>query len=327
MSDVSTSIYAFLLEVANSAQQQTVRDACGAATLDEVLALKSQPNGLAALDGSGNLVAPIIIHRTGTTAELAALVLAEGEIAYNTETTFLHKGDGVTLGGSIDTTTLDTLGIITAGGGVQIGTDAVTSDGVAIGLNSEANSGSALGKGARTEDGFAAGAFAIAYGPGRIQIGTGTNYLDNSIQFRNSGSVTDPQFGRLARSTAVTYKIADFDLTTADNIDSVLLNTDYTFLATDVVIHYTTNDTWTVVPATCSVGFANDSDVPGTLAEWSDSFCDSLTEETSSLAIGDAPTNSRVSTGFDSLAVHVDAATPATATALVADVYILGIEI
>lgn len=62
---------------------------------------KDQPDGYPGLDASGNLVTTII-HRQGTAAELAAVVLAAGEWGYATDTGKIAMGDGATAFASLD---------------------------------------------------------------------------------------------------------------------------------------------------------------------------------------------------------------------------------
>ncbi|MGN6543767.1 MAG: hypothetical protein ACTHK7_01875 [Aureliella sp.] len=71
------------------------------------LSQADQPNGYPQLDDTGALVGTIL-HRTGTDAEIAAIVLAEGEFAYCTDTKETRVGDGVTAGG------------VLAGGGAKV---------------------------------------------------------------------------------------------------------------------------------------------------------------------------------------------------------------
>ncbi len=61
--------------------------------------------------------------------------------------------------------------------------------------------------------GVAMGSHAIANGDGRVQIGEGINSTDSTIQFRDSGSVTEPQFGRIiniADSVIIVDEASDF---------------------------------------------------------------------------------------------------------------------
>lgn len=63
-------------------------------------ALKNAPNAFAILNEDGQIVGPIIV-RAGTAAELDALTLDMGEIAYATDTGRWRMGDGATAGGLV----------------------------------------------------------------------------------------------------------------------------------------------------------------------------------------------------------------------------------
>jgi len=114
------------------------------------------------------------------------------------------------------------LGVINTDGGGQLGLGASSTSGGSVGLNANTTTGGAVGLGANTTtggavgfgsnttdggavgllasstDGFAGGSGANANGTGRVQLGTGTNSTDNTIQFLSSGSITASQFGKLA---------------------------------------------------------------------------------------------------------------------------------
>ncbi len=102
------------------------------------------------------------------------------------------------------------VGVQDASGGGQVGMGASVTSGGAIGSFSSATTGGAVGDGAvatgggavgdstSATDGFAGGASATAFGTGRVQLGTGTNATDNTIQFLSSGSVTATEFGYMA---------------------------------------------------------------------------------------------------------------------------------
>jgi len=107
----------------------------------------------------------------------------------------------------------DALGIRGSNDGGQVGRSSSTTYGGAVGFNSDSTFGGSVGLIATTEsgasvgqytistDGFALGYEAVADGPGRGQLGTGTNSVDYTIQFRDSGSITAAEFGRLAVQT------------------------------------------------------------------------------------------------------------------------------
>jgi len=63
-------------------------------------AIENAANGIPVLDGSGDLVGPIILHK-GTAATINAIQLAEGQMAYTTDTKTLRIGDGTTMGGNV----------------------------------------------------------------------------------------------------------------------------------------------------------------------------------------------------------------------------------
>jgi len=65
-------------------------------------------------------------------------------------------------------------------------------------VNASSTNGGAVGFLASSTDGFAGGSGANANGTGRVQLGTGTNSTDNTIQFLSSGSITADQFGKLS---------------------------------------------------------------------------------------------------------------------------------
>lgn len=92
-------------------------------------------------------------------------------------------------------------------GGVAIGLDCETlSRGIAIGASSVANEGVAIGANANNSgasvtigDSASSDPFVFA----NIQLGTGTNTVDESIQIFNAGSVTTNSWAALANSTAL----------------------------------------------------------------------------------------------------------------------------
>lgn len=81
--------------------------------------------------------------------------------------------------------------------GGAVGRGAISTLGGAVGNDAETTHGGAVGFLAKSTTGFAGGVSASADGDGRVQLGTGTNSTDNTIQFLSSGSVTAPQFGRI----------------------------------------------------------------------------------------------------------------------------------
>ena len=89
------------------------------------------------------------------------------------------------------------VGVENVSGGGEVGSGATASAGGAVGDSADTTVGGAVGFGAMSTNGFAGGQAANAIGTGRVQLGTGTNSTDNTIQFLSSGSVTASQFGRI----------------------------------------------------------------------------------------------------------------------------------
>lgn len=71
----------------------------------------------------------------------------------------------------------------TTGGGA-VGSDASTLSGGAVGSGANSTTGGAVGLGAYTTTGFAGGYMAKASANGAVQLGTGTNNSQNTLQFR-----------------------------------------------------------------------------------------------------------------------------------------------
>jgi hypothetical protein len=95
----------------------------------------------------------------------------------------------------------------TSGGAVGSDTEATT--GGAIGHNAKTTTGGAVGANAESKDGFAGGKDANCLdADGGVQLGTGINTLDNTIQFRSSGSVTESEFGEL---TTISERYTNID--------------------------------------------------------------------------------------------------------------------
>lgn len=59
---------------------------------------RNQPNGYVGINSDG-LIVGTFTHRVGTAAEIAAITLAAGELAFTTDTLETRRGDGVTAGG------------------------------------------------------------------------------------------------------------------------------------------------------------------------------------------------------------------------------------
>jgi len=117
---------------------------------------------------------------------------------------------GVAIGPTSTATTGGAVGtaVSTTTGGA-VGSIASTTTGGAVGSSTSATTGGAVGDRAQSTTGFAGGFLAKANGTGRVQLGTGVNSTDSTIQFLSSGSVTAAEFGRLASNvttvTATTY--------------------------------------------------------------------------------------------------------------------------
>ena len=103
---------------------------------------------------------------------------------------------------------------VTTGGAV--GSVAFATTGGAVGDGANASTGGAVGEDATATTGFAGGAEASAIGTGRVQLGTGTNSTDSTIQFLSSGSVTADEFGRLAGTSGALYNAGGTDVAIAD---------------------------------------------------------------------------------------------------------------
>ena len=86
--------------------------------------------------------------------------------------------------------------------GVALGGQSVAIDGAAVGYSTDTANGGAVGYNAESVDGFAGGYNAQTFSTNGVQLGTGTNTNDNSIQFLSAGSVTTNAWTALANSTA-----------------------------------------------------------------------------------------------------------------------------
>jgi len=129
------------------------------------------------------------------------------------------------------------LGVINTDGGGQLGLGASSTSGGSVGSNANTTTGGAVGFLASSTDGFAGGNGANAGGTGRVQLGTGTNSTDSTIQFLSSGSITASQFGRLRRMGFVDYNNASGDVSL-------------------------TSETWTDVPNDTLGSFTNVNYIP-----------------------------------------------------------------
>jgi len=139
--------------------------------------------------------------------DIAALTPTDGNFMVGSGTTWVaESGD----------TAQKSLGVQASSGGGQIGASATTSLGGAVGQYCWSNTGGAVGFEAVAVDGFAGGSQANAYGTGRVQLGTGTNSTDSTIQFLSSGSVTATEFGRLIGTSGALYYVGGTDVAVAD---------------------------------------------------------------------------------------------------------------
>jgi len=85
--------------------------------------------------------------------------------------------------------------------GAAIGAQSSATDGAAVGYSADTASGGAVGYNAESINGFAGGLNARTFSTNAVQLGTGTNLTDETIQFRNAGSVTTNAWSALANST------------------------------------------------------------------------------------------------------------------------------
>lgn len=171
---------------------------------------------------------------------------------------------------------------------------------------------------------------------------TASNIITEAVKFIGAGSAGDARADADAilhaglglneteiqalidKNLRGTYRISDVDLTVAA-ASSVLLRTGKTFIVTEVVVWHKTVVNWTVASAgDVRIGFANASDISGTMNDWDDSFCDNTSQFTSSFQLAGQDLIERVSTGYDSIGIVVDVAR--TADNLVGDVFISGFE-
>ena len=116
----------------------------------------------------------------------------------------VQNGDG---GGQIGSSSSTSVGgavgsLATSTTGGAVGILATSTTGGACGSFTASTTGGAVGTAATATNGFAGGEGAGADGTGRVQLGTGTNSTDSTIQFLSSGSVTADEFGTLAGATA-----------------------------------------------------------------------------------------------------------------------------
>ncbi len=171
--------------------------------ITDVIAPSTADGNFLVGDGDGGWV-----EESGFTAQTSIqIVNANGGVEIGI---FSSSESGVAIGSTSTATTggaVGTAASTTTGGAV--GSIASTTTGGAVGTAASTTTGGAVGNLAESTDGFAGGNQALAIGTGRVQLGTGINNTDSTIQFLSSGSVTAAEFGRLASNvttvTATTY--------------------------------------------------------------------------------------------------------------------------
>jgi len=95
---------------------------------------------------------------------------------------------------------------------VESGDTAQTSLGIIGATEVMVGSGSSVG----ATGGTSVGASAICNSAGGVQLGSGTNVVSQTLQFRSSGSVTETEFGRLAGTSGALYSTGGTDVAVAD---------------------------------------------------------------------------------------------------------------
>lgn len=204
MKNVSTILLLFALSVAHSFGDTVpvyVDDTTGSIVSPSAFDPALLPVGWSDVDGTPTTLSGYgITNGLPNSQGLNYLLFGDGTFEY------IQKKDG---------NAQNALGLIGVNGGGQLGTNATTTHGGAAGFssgstlgfgggnNATTTSGASVGQWSKSTDGFGIGNFAEADGPGRGQLGEGTNTVDNTIQFRDSGSVTPIQFGRIATNTRV----------------------------------------------------------------------------------------------------------------------------
>lgn len=87
--------------------------------------------------------------------------------------------------------------------GAAIGDAADSTGGGAVGSGTIATDGGAIGLNAKATDGFAGGKNSRANSTSNVQLGTGTNSANNTIQFLSAGSVDTNEWAALANAGSV----------------------------------------------------------------------------------------------------------------------------
>lgn len=86
--------------------------------------------------------------------------------------------------------------------GAALGAQTSATDGAAVGYSAATEKGGAVGYNSESVNGFSGGFNAVTLQSNAVQLGTGTNTNDNTIQFLSAGSVTTNEWTALANSTA-----------------------------------------------------------------------------------------------------------------------------
>jgi len=123
-------------------------------------------------------------------------------------------GASSTYGGAVGDSATTTFGGAVGDGasstfGGAVGSGATATLGGAVGSGANVAGGGAVGNDSIATDGFAGGDGASAYGTGRVQLGTGVNNINSTIQFLDSGSATATQFGYLSTLTSTPLETSD----------------------------------------------------------------------------------------------------------------------
>lgn len=85
--------------------------------------------------------------------------------------------------------------------GAALGAQTTATDGAAAGYSAATEKGGAVGYNSESVNGFSGGLSAVTLQTNAVQLGTGTNSANNTIQFLSAGSVTTNAWAALAGST------------------------------------------------------------------------------------------------------------------------------
>lgn len=125
----------------------------------------------------------VVIGRLASALSNNAIAIGNGA--------FADAADGVAVGNGASSSLL----------GAAFGAQSSATDGAAVGYSADTARGGAVGYNAESINGFAGGLNARTFSTNAVQLGTGTNSSDETIQFRNAGSVTTNAWSALANST------------------------------------------------------------------------------------------------------------------------------